>query len=236
MEHKTGCLVCGYDLVYLTQPSDMTCTYCGNTFQANVRCLVGHYVCDHCHSLSAIDLIEQYCSLTGETNPLKIANDLMKNPAIKMHGPEHHFLVPAVLLAAFYNQHEGDKKRKIFHARKRAENVLGGFCGFYGACGAGIGTGIFVSIVTGASPMSTEEWRCSNLMTASSLLVIAEQGGPRCCKRDTYLAIIKAGEFVRKELEYSFEFDPTVRCDFHPINHDCLRERCPFYLVETLAS
>jgi hypothetical protein len=32
-----------------------------------------------------------------------MALNLMKNPQIKMHGPEHHFLVPAVLLAAYYN-------------------------------------------------------------------------------------------------------------------------------------
>jgi len=55
--------------------------------------------------LAANDLIEQYCLHTGQTDPLEIAVTLMKNPALKMHGPEHHLLVPAVLLAAFYNQH-----------------------------------------------------------------------------------------------------------------------------------
>jgi hypothetical protein len=70
-----------------------------------VRCIGGHFVCDRCHSLAANDLIEQYCLHTGQTDSLEIAVTLMKNPALKMHGPEHHLLVPAVLLAAFYNQH-----------------------------------------------------------------------------------------------------------------------------------
>ena len=73
-----------------------------------------------------------------------------------MHGPEHHFLIPAVLLSAFYNVsgEPGEKEKKIKQARKRAENVLGGFCGFYGDCGAAVGTGIFVSVITGATPLS----------------------------------------------------------------------------------
>jgi hypothetical protein len=45
-------------------------------------------------------------------------------------------------------------------------------------CGAGMGTGIFISIVTGATSLSIEEWRLSNLATAKSLLSISEHGGP----------------------------------------------------------
>jgi len=62
----------------------------------------------------------------------------MKNPKIKMHGPEHHFLVPAVLLSAYYNKKKDSRKKedKIKEARKRAEKILGGFCGSHGICGA----------------------------------------------------------------------------------------------------
>jgi len=62
-----------------------------------------------------------------------------------MPAPEHHFLVPAVLLAAYYNI-KGDpeqKKRKIKAARERSSNILVGFCGFHGDCGPAVGTGIF---------------------------------------------------------------------------------------------
>ena len=38
----------------------------------------------------------------------------------------------------------------------RATDIKGGFCGFYGNCGAAVGTGIYVSIITGATPLTRE--------------------------------------------------------------------------------
>ena len=65
-----------------------------------------------------------------------------------------------MLLASYYNiRNEPElKEKKIEDARKRAVNVLGGFCGFYGACGAAVGTGIFISVITEANPLSRDEW------------------------------------------------------------------------------
>ena len=150
-----------------------------------------------------------------------------------MHGPEHHFLVPAVLLAAFYNKAQpglqAEKKAKIQEARKRAENVKGGFCGFYGACGAAVGTGIFISLVTGATPLSKTEWRLSNRMTSESLRVIAENGGPRCCKRCSFLAITRAIEFARQELNVALSVDQPVVCNFSGLSKECLKNECIFY-------
>jgi hypothetical protein len=58
---------------------------------------------------------------------------------MRQHGPELHFLVPAVLISAYSNTkgEPGEKEAKIKKARQRAEKILGGFCGFYGNCGAG---------------------------------------------------------------------------------------------------
>jgi hypothetical protein len=53
----------------------------------------------------------------------------MRHPSVAMHGPEHHFLVSAVLLAAYDNQHGLENRAvKIQQARKRAEGVRGGSC------------------------------------------------------------------------------------------------------------
>lgn len=66
-------------------------------------------------------------------------------------------------------------------------------------------------------------------MTAQSLLSIANQGGPRCCKRDSFLAISEAVTFMRKELGVALEQPASVLCDFSDYNHECKRESCPFY-------
>ncbi len=149
-----------------------------------------------------------------------------------MHGPEHHFLVPAVLLAAYCSRVSipaGEKAEKIRAAGKRSEDIKGGFCGFHGACGAAIGAGIFMSILANATPLSGTEWRLCNQVTACCLQVIADHGGPRCCKRDSFLAITTAAEFLLDEFGVSLDTGQPVQCTFSDLNGECLFEECLYY-------
>jgi hypothetical protein len=159
----------------------------------------------------------------------------MRSSNITMHGPEHHFLVPAVLLAAYYNLKKDPKEKvsKIREARRRSSNILGGFCGFHGNCGAAVGTGIFISLITDSNPLSIQEWKFSNLMTARSLLKIAKHGGPRCCKRNTFLAINEAVKFLKTHFDFTIDIDKKKRCEFTNLNKECLKQICPFYPIST---
>jgi len=225
MSHKTGCFVCGQDLIYAEENESLECFYCEKIYSTNTKCIEGHYICDHCHSLNANDIIEAYCGACLSEDPFDIAIALMKHPALKMHGPEHHFLVPAVLLTVYYNREKNysQKEAKIKQARKRSKNVPGGACGFHGACGAAVGTGIFMSLITNATPLSKGEWKISNRITAESLISIANYGGPRCCKRDTFLAI----DTVVKH--FKWQTKKTLYCDFSHLNKECLKKACLFY-------
>lgn len=234
MEFISGCLICGKELIYLEKPEKLSCFYCQKACDTSSRCIRGHFVCDACHRLSADDLIEEYCMNTDLKDPLTIAVVLMRNPAIKMHGPEHHFLVPAVLLAGYYNVKKEPKEKsdRIAKARQRAEMVKGGFCGFLGDCGAAVGTGIFVSVLTGATPLSKDEWRLSNLMTSQSLRKIALAGGPRCCKRNTYLALLSATSFIKKYFGVAIPIRRPIVCEFSSLNKECKKSECTFYRKE----
>src|SRR5690349_23354894 len=106
MEHefKSNCLLCGLPLVYQNEAQLLTCSLCGKDARSEATCESGHYICDACHSGSANDLIENICIHSTSTMPVELATSLMNAPSIAMHGPEHHFLVPAVLITAYYNQ------------------------------------------------------------------------------------------------------------------------------------
>lgn len=231
MEQRTGCLICGRDILYSEESRDLACTICGEVVSTTAACEAGHFVCDRCHGLEAVDLIEQFCLTTELDDPIAIACILMRYPAVRMHGPEHHFLVPASLIAAYCN-HRGEPGRKgelLARARERASRVPGGFCGTHGTCGAAIGTGIFVSLITGSTPLKRQEWSLSNQMTARSLMAIARHGGPRCCKRNSWLAIRTAVTFLEERFSVSLPVDGPVRCGFSEINRECLLKECPFY-------
>lgn len=230
MQQSTGCGFCGKELIYTQHTASMTCLYCQSPFESDVSCPEGHFICDACHSVEAVDFISKYCALSEDTDPLRMAVTIMKHSSVKMHGPEHHFLVPAVLITAYYNQRgeTGLKNRKLEIARRRADSVPGGFCGTHGNCGAAVGTGIFLSVILEATPLSGQEWMLCNRITGEILLDIAEQGGPRCCKRDSFLAIQNAVSFMKKNMDLVLPVQQVV-CEFSDQNKQCRLENCTYF-------
>lgn len=229
MTFTTGCLICGAELLYSGQTSAVDCFVCGKICTGNAKCKNGHFVCDECHSVSAGKIIIKYCAQTVEVDPVKIANNLMDMSAIKMHGPEHHILVPCALIASYSNVikiEQSEKLRMLEEAYKRGKTIPGGFCGFGGACGAGIGAGIFVSIIEKATPLSKNEWKLANEMTSIALKKISKNGGPRCCKRDTYIAIEAARDFIQKYKNITMPSAEKNLCNYSHKNKECTGINC----------
>ena len=232
--HASGCLICGAALRYLERAEPHRCALCDAQADADATCEAGHFVCDRCHALGAVELIEAVCKVAQGDDPLGNAMGLMGRPQVHLHGHEHHFLVPAALLCAACNAsgRADEKARLLAEARRRAEAVKGGFCGFWGACGAAVGVGIFVSLLTGATPLSTSQWRLSNLATARALERIALSGGPRCCKRDSFIAIDSAVGFAAQSLGVRLA-QGKASCRFSEANRECLREGCAFFTARS---
>lgn len=227
---KNECLICGSPLEYLKEDTLMECSVCHQWKLSKARCTAGHFVCDECHS-GGVDEIFNVCLSETSKNPVTVMNRLMRLPFCHMHGPEHHVMVGAALLTACRNAGgELDLRKALAEIRSRGGSVPGGACGFWGACGAGVSSGMFVSIVTGSTPLSDKAFALSHKMTARSLNAIGDVGGPRCCKRDSYLSILEAVAFARDHLGVSMETDEVV-CEFASGNNQCIGKRCPFSKV-----
>ena len=172
--------------------------------------------------------ITALCLSEKSKNPIEILRNLTVSLNCPIHNPMHHILVGSALLVAFKNAGgDIDLEKALEELKTRAEQVPGGACGYWGACGAGISSGMFVSIVTGSNPLANEEWKLSNLMTASSLGAIGEVGGPRCCKRNSYLAITQAVKFAKENLGVEMELG-EIKCIHFSENSQCIGARCPF--------
>lgn len=227
---RGGCLVCGRELVYSEKAREMTCVFCGKKEQSQASCRDGHYVCDACHARKGLDVIRDFCRETKLRDPVAVAQRIMEDPYIYMHGPEHHVLAGAALLAAFCNSGgQLDLEKALSLMEERGSQVPGGACGFWGCCGAGVSAGIYMSIVTGATPLGGRSWGLSNRMTARALAAIGEIGGPRCCKRDTFTAIREAVDMTREELGVEMELPRKITCAFSEENPQCRRGSCPYY-------
>ncbi|MBQ9980103.1 MAG: SAM-dependent methyltransferase [Oscillospiraceae bacterium] len=225
---RDECLICGAELVYLEKPEEMVCALCGKNEMSRARCAQGHFVCDKCHC-AGLDGILGACLAHKSADPIEILDALMAEASCHMHGPEHHVLIGVALAAAYKNAGgQVDLPAALSEIHSRGSQVPGGVCGFWGACGAGIGAGIFMSVITGANPLSEKEWGLSNLTTAGALERIGKIGGPRCCKRNCYTAALSAADMVREHLGVEMTCKTPV-CSRFSENNQCLGAKCPYF-------
>lgn len=180
-----------------------------------------------CHT-RGVDSIIRLCLDETSKNPVEIITKLMSQPFCHMHGPEHHVMVGSALLTAYKNAGgEVDLPAALIEMINRGKSVPGGACGFWGACGAGISSGMFISILSKSTPLTNEPFALSHQMTSKALGRIGEVGGPRCCKRDSFLSILAAIDFVADNFHVAMEKSEIV-CRYSQKNNQCIGRRCPF--------
>ena len=224
---KEECLICKAPLEYLESDVLMECGICHKKENSKTRCIHGHYVCNDCHTMG-LDSIIGLCEEEPSKNPVAIIEKMMHMPFCHMHGPEHHVMVGAALLTAYHNAGGSiNLHDALIEIMNRGRTVPGGACGFWGACGAGISTGMFISVISKSTPLTNEPFALSHQMTAKSLGKIGEIGGPRCCKRDSFLSILAAIDFVQEHFGICME-KPDIICRYSSQNNQCIGKRCPF--------
>lgn len=174
--------------------------------------------------------IYKFCLDSKQVDCTKMVSELMDLPKVPIHGPVHHFIVPAAILTC-YNNLYGSKeqlKSQLNIAAKRTIIIPGGNCAQCGACGAGLGVGVFASIVTENTPLSGESWNKVIEISSACGSEIGKNGGPRCCKRDTYIAVLTGVNKIKELLNINLPAKTPV-CKYFPKNEQCRKEGCVFY-------
>ena len=223
-----GCLVCGAALLYSTIATIQVCDICGQEESALISCPQGHFICDACHCATAMDVVRHVLETTPSSDPVAILERILALPALTMHGPEHHAIVPGVIVAAARNAGAAVPPEALDAALRRGAKVPGGWCGYYGACGAAIGAGIAVSVITQATPLKGEQRSLAIAATSLALARVADDQ-PRCCKRASRVAVAAAVDFLRDRLGIELPAATNARCSSSSRNRECARELCPYF-------
>ena len=176
------------------------------------------------------ELIIAECKTISGTNPYEIFHAVAKNDFVNIHGPEHHILDGACILTAFYNAGgDIDLEAALQKLMKEGLRMPGAACGLWGVCGAVTSIGAALAIIDDTGPLSTEDWGSHMEYTSAALARLAKTGGPRCCKRDAFASMEQAVEYIQKR--YSITLDmPPIKCDFSPLNAQCIGKRCPYHI------
>lgn len=176
-----------------------------------------------------IERIKELCLTMEGTNPVEIAKNLMKDPLIAIHGPEHHILDGAAFLTAMHNAGAAfDLAAALDEMEKRGRQMPGATCGLWGVCGSAASVGAALAILHQTGPLSDNEYYKDNLrLTSRALTKMAEIGGPRCCKRNAFLSLQTAAELVKETYGIELEMN-EIHCEFSARNQQCIGSRCPF--------
>ena len=60
---------------------------------------------------------------------------------------------------------------------------------------------------------------------------MADVGGPRCCKRNSYIAIEEAVKLVEENFGVKmYDYEGEVpKCTFRAKNKECIKQECKFF-------
>ncbi len=224
---SSGCMACGEPLLYVETEVELSCHYCGKVAKTNAYCQGQHFVCDQCHSADALAVLEHLCAEATETDLLELLQRFRRHPAIPVNGPEHHALVPAIIVTAYRNSGGRITDDLIENAIRRGAQVIGGSCAFTGICGAATGVGIAFSLLLQANPVKPQQRQIVQQVTQQVLKDIAELEAARCCQRDCWLGLKKAAELSAEYLPLTLTADTVIGCSQRSQNKECIGRACP---------
>jgi MoaA/NifB/PqqE/SkfB family radical SAM enzyme/SAM-dependent methyltransferase len=222
-----GCMLCGKPLRYLPREEQRECVYCGRSLLANAVCETGHFVCDQCHTEDSLAVVEHICLTTRETDMIALLRTIRSHPAVPMHGPEHHAMVPGIILSTFRNLGGSIGDETIRLGILRGGKIAGGYCAFMGICGAALGVGTAFSLLLDANPLKGSQRKSVQSATLRAFEEIASLEAPRCCQRDSWLALRAAARISGDYLPLALHADADLPCEQAGMNQECIGSRCP---------
>ena len=234
VSHKrpTGCMVCGAELLYKKDSQKQSCYYCGVERPTHAVCTHGHFVCDDCHARDALSIVQNVCLSSSEKDMIGLMKKIRSHVSFPMHGPEHHSLIPAVLLTAYKNTGGHLTDDDLLSGIERGRSVAGGACAFMGVCGAAVGVGIGFSIILQANPLTAKERQAVMTCTSDVMRSVAKHKAPRCCQRDCFTALREAARLSERCIGIKLYADETYACKQHTRNNECIKRACPLWPEE----
>lgn len=166
------------------------------------------------------------------TDALELLSMVMKEKSVRIHGPEHHFIVSAVIVGIYANSCNDMilKKKLLNYMAERAALIPSASCILYGTCGVMMGSGAALSVILSANMLNTTAFSVTNRMTARIQERLSGYEAVRCCKRATWIALDEAIKML-VELGLIASDNKTVKCPYSTVNTTCFGLECEFFAL-----
>jgi 7,8-dihydro-6-hydroxymethylpterin dimethyltransferase len=223
------CRFCGLRLSLLENAVSARCMVCGERGRTRTWCRDRHFVCETCRGAELMKLIEGMLDNARSADPVELFLRMRESQDLPMHGPEHHALVAAAFLLAYYDQYGTPSWADILDALQNAATALpGGSCGYWGACSAGLAVGMAYCAILGSDPTSGAPRAAAHWAVSAILGRIAEYPAARCCRRECLLALQAGCELSAALLPSPLRTAHREPCTQAADNPECIGAECPF--------
>ena len=176
-------------------------------------------------------LIIEACLSNKSKDPVKIFREIANKDFVRMHGPEHHILDGASILTAYHNAGGNiDLESSLEKVLAEGVRMPAGACGMWGVCGAVTSVGVAMWLIDRTRNDEVEPsklWGTRMSATSNAVQAMGELGGPRCCKRDGFIALTEAIKYINENYEVQLPLT-DIKCGFFGRNEQCIKDRCPY--------
>jgi hypothetical protein len=224
----TKCNVCDTILAYAAVGTQKKCETCGKEENAYVYCPEGHYICFECDSKPGLEILDKVVSATDSNSPTDIFELVMADPEVPINGSIHGALVAVTILTAVKNLGHQLPETAMAEALERASHIPESCGGLFGLSASAIGAGIAVSIVTGASSLTTKSRSFARTAVSYAASYMMDNQ-PRCAIRESRIAVMETANFLRDFMNIELPRSKKIRCVSMIRNYDCSEDACPFF-------
>ena len=179
--------------------------------------------------LEKLEHIADACLQSTEQDLVDLFARLRQLPEVPLHGPVFHGLVAGIIVAAYRNCGGQATEEDVLKAIIRANAIPGRACGHLGICGAAAAVGAAFAAILDATPLRAELRQQVQQAVVDVAQSIASQRSPRCCQRESLLALKKAAELSARCLPVRLTADAAFRCEQSEFCTECAQTNCPFY-------
>lgn len=175
------------------------------------------------------------CQASDSIDPGELLEEIMADERCDSFGPIHHFIDGAVMLTCYRNlTSEGDHSAQLTadfeKMAARSSCVPGAACANWGVCGAAAAVGMAFAIINENAPLKADGWDDGQRLVAHLLNAIADGGSPRCCKRDSRIAIAEGTKLFNEQFWCALELPKELpTCSSMPDNSVCMGKACPYF-------
>jgi hypothetical protein len=176
------------------------------------------------------------CLTTPETDMIALLQEIRGHPAIPLHGPEHHMLVPGVILAAYRNLGGEVSPEMLRTALRRGRSGARRLVRLHRGLRRRAGCGHRLQPAPGGQSgegRRTPTGAANHPGGAPGTIGFA---AARCCQRDSWLALTKAAELSRDYLPIALRAEAPLYCTQARQNRECLGTACPLWEGVSMAA